>query len=330
MRLLLDLPYAEGGLARYGRGLFDALRDYPGIEVELLERPRNSLARRPFTPWGRSYVGRLARKRKVDLIHGLHMELPVGTNMVLTVPDLIPIQHPPSMPSSLKRAVFLRMVRRSAARARFVIVPSEATAQALIGIGIEASKVVEIPWGVEPTFSPVEGAGRMSARDLYANGRPYVVCVARDAPHKNLAVLPSVAEALARAGLETVLVGALDTDLVGVRSVRSLSVGVLRNLYAGAEVVLVPSLIEGFGYPALEAMACGTPVVCGPGLGALPWLRGGAVSVDVLSPEEIVAAVRDVMQDRVAMSSQASRAAGHLTIERMVRATVEVYERALA
>jgi glycosyltransferase involved in cell wall biosynthesis len=101
----------------------------------------------------------------------------------------------------------------------------------------------------------------------------------------------------------------------------------LPGLYAGAELLLMPSLYEGFGLPCLEAMACGTPVVAA-NRGALPeTCAGAALLVDPDDPKELaataVAAVSDA--DVRARLGQAGLArAAELTWDRAARATDEL------
>jgi glycosyltransferase involved in cell wall biosynthesis len=68
-------------------------------------------------------------------------------------------------------------------------------------------------------------------------------------------------------------------------------------LYAGATALVCPSLDEGFGLPVLEAMACGTPVVCARA-GALPEVAGhAALYVDPRDVADIAAGLRRILQD---------------------------------
>ena len=68
----------------------------------------------------------------------------------------------------------------------------------------------------------------------------------------------------------------------------------LPGLYAGAEAFALPSLYEGFGLPVLEAMACGTPVVCSDTT-ALPEAAGGAARL--APPDEVAEATRQLLGD---------------------------------
>lgn len=126
----------------------------------------------------------------------------------------------------------------------------------------------------------------------------FLLYPARGWPHKNHSRL---FEALAmlrreRPGLELVLTGYDGPTPEGVRSLGRVSQDELITLYRTAAAVVFPSLYEGFGQPPLEAMACGCPVACSDAA-SLPEVCGGAARLfDARSPEEIAAAVDDVLR----------------------------------
>jgi glycosyltransferase involved in cell wall biosynthesis len=98
----------------------------------------------------------------------------------------------------------------------------------------------------------------------------------------------------------------------------------LPGLYAGAELLLMPSLYEGFGLPCLEAMACGTPVVAAD-RGALPeTCAGAAILVDPDDPDALAEAAVLAASDadrRAQLTKAGLRRAAQLTWERAARAT---------
>jgi len=106
----------------------------------------------------------------------------------------------------------------------------------------------------------------------------------------------------------------------------------LRQLYTAAEVVVLPSLYEGFGLPAAEAMACGTPVVA-TNTGALPEVvgsEGAGIIVPPRDPQALAAAILDVLQDQAQREKRGrlgrQRVKQLFTWEKVAARTVEVYK----
>ncbi len=134
--------------------------------------------------------------------------------------------------------------------------------------------------------------------------RPYVLAVGSLAPHKNLAALGATAAMLAGRGAELVVTGGLDARVFAAawlpqpaRLVGRVDDAGLRALYEGAACFVFPSRHEGFGLPALEAMACACPVVAARA-GALPEVCGAAALLaDPHDPADIAAAVARVLDD---------------------------------
>jgi glycosyltransferase involved in cell wall biosynthesis len=99
----------------------------------------------------------------------------------------------------------------------------------------------------------------------------------------------------------------------------------LADLYAQASALVFPSLYEGFGLPPLEAMASGCPVAAS-NAGALPEVCGDAARLfDPTSPDEIAAAVLDVLADPEPYARRGLERAAEFTWERSARAHEQVY-----
>jgi glycosyltransferase involved in cell wall biosynthesis len=180
--------------------------------------------------------------------------------------------------------------------------PAMQRATALVAVSAYAARSIRrfMPWiGSRVTVVPLAAApgfgldpGPAAAAEAAAlTPAPYVLYVGEIAAHKNLARLLEgfAASGLAAAGTGLLLVGP-DPGRYGSRlrqSVSELGIGaatrfpgvvsepVLRALYRSAACVVMPSRHEGFGLPAVEAMATGTPVVAAAA-GALPEVLGGA------------------------------------------------------
>lgn len=195
--------------------------------------------------------------------------------------------------------------------------------------GCDPDRLRVVPHGVDPTFAPgIPGGPELVARAAGGGRpRPYVLYAASLHPRKNLGALREAMAALAAGGDQHALViaggpapdradsaaleAAARAELPGApgRVVRipDPSDAQLAALMAGADVYCLPSLYEGFGLTALEALACGAPVVCSD-RGALPEVVGDAAVLCEPAPAAIAVALSGVLGDRSAAARL--RAAG--------------------
>lgn len=228
--------------------------------------------------------------------------------LVVTVHDLIHFLFPALFPARLRwpaRVVLGGAVRR----ARVLVCDSEATKRDLVRMFPGAAvKARVVPLGVDPVFRMAPPAALTLGPEA-----PYVLFVGSVKPVKNLGGLLSAMELVQRRrpDVALVLVGrsfapeAVDVTLRSrlARLPRVVLRGpaddtTLAALYRGAAVVVVPSLYEGFGLPALEAMACGAPVVTSSG-GSLPEVAAGAGLVTTGEPSALTDAITDILENPI-------------------------------
>jgi glycosyltransferase involved in cell wall biosynthesis len=274
-----------------------------------------------------------------------HLLLPLrGIPTVLTVHDLIyrlfPQHHKRLNYWYLNLAMPLYVRRANA-----IIAISHATKQDLVRhYDVNPDKVHVVHEAAASHFSPQSPDRIEAVRAKYGLPERYILTVGTIEPRKNLDRLVAALADLRRddPGLRLVVVGALgwlyDGFLQAIEE-HGQSDAVLRPgyipdedlpaVYAGATVTAVPSLYEGFGLPILEAMACGSPVVCSD-RGSLPEIGGDAART--FDPEDVgamVSALRRVLRDgklRAEMREAGQQRAAAFSWERAAQETWEVYE----
>lgn len=332
IKVLCDARMDTGGAGRYTRELPRQLNLLGALSVHAIERGSGleRLLHLPFSPWGRREVYLRVRRAQPDLLHGMHFEVParIGVPSVLTVQDLIPLDFPAAMPNRIKRVAFEAILFRSIDRAVRVIAPSEITASSLVRRGVSSKVIRVIPLWVGEEFSPLTESERDSARTQFAEGRRYIAAIFHPREHKNFGALMRAAHLLKdKLDATFVAAGAVFQD-EATRSVGILDPDDLRRFMGGADVFVVPSLLEGFGLPAAESLACGTPVISGKGLGALPWIESGVLQVDVEEPRDIAESIRILLEDdelRSGLALSGRRSAADLTLDRAARSTADIY-----
>ncbi len=233
---------------------------------------------------------------------------------VVTVHDLGFLHHPEA--HTWFQNVYLRWSTRHNARsATRILADSQATRQDLIRYyGIPKEKTVVVYPGLDRDLGPVTDADLLAAtRDHYGISERYLFYVGTLHPRKNLARLVRAfagSVAVKYPELQLVLAGKKgwlsDGIVEEVRSAGLVDQIVLTGyvpdsdlpaLMSGALAFVFPSLYEGFGMPVLEAMACGTPVVCS-NVSSLPEVAGeAALLVDPLDTGALAQALIRIAED---------------------------------
>jgi glycosyltransferase involved in cell wall biosynthesis len=225
--------------------------------------------------WEQLALPALAAARRAPLILDPANLAPVASRRnVVVVHDAAALRNP-AWYSSLYAAWQARILPAVARRAVHVVTVSEFSRREIAELlGVPAARISVVPGGVGEAFTP-------AAAPAVGRARPYVLCVASATARKNLGALVPAARALAAEGVDVVVAGggrpqfAAERDLGALTLLGHVADAALPGLYAGAEAFVLPSLHEGFGLTALEAMACGTPVVAARA-GALPETCGDA------------------------------------------------------
>jgi glycosyltransferase involved in cell wall biosynthesis len=353
IRNLLEAISRQPGAEKYRFRVYarrsdrEAMPDLPAnFEIVEEEAPGYSLAELT------RFAFRLYRDR-LDLFHATHYVLPpLRCRAVVTIHDIIHLLYPQFLPNRLALVYARVMVRRALSRADRIITVSYNSKRDLVDyFGITPARVDVIYNGVSPRYRPdIPPEERERVARKYGLRIPYLLFLGGERPHKNAQnVIRAFAEArrsrpdlphiLALAGPMPkntaridALIGALDLASAIVRP-GLIEEEDLPGLFAGADVLLYPTLYEGFGLPVVEAMASGTPVLTSS-TSALQEIAGGyAFLVDPLDVDAIARGIVALTTDPKIRSDYVElgrKRALDFSWQKAAERTLEVYAEALA
>jgi glycosyltransferase involved in cell wall biosynthesis len=269
----------------------------------------------------------------------------VVANQVITVHDLTAIEHPEWF--DWKYALWHRLLTPLALRrSRHIISVSHYTKQRIQQrYGIPEEKVTVIHNGVDRRFAPADDDAVNKVRhELDIPSGPYILSLSDIQPRKNIKRLLRVWEHTQSAvdgSVTLVLAGgmgrstifrnlSLDNPPANVHFTGYVDDDLLPALYTGADAFVYPSLYEGFGFPVLEAMACGTAVLTSD-VTSLPEVAGeGAILVDPHSQEDIRDGLMRLLQNdplRSRLQKKGKERAASFTWDKSVRKTEDLFRK---
>jgi glycosyltransferase involved in cell wall biosynthesis len=269
-------------------------------------------------------VPAIAARRRLDVVHSLANggpPLTLRAKKVVTLLDLIWLHQGESWDSARAVRSMAVFVRLSAHAADRLITISEAARDDLVAtLGLDAGKIDVAPLGVRlPGVAPLADPDELR-RKLHLDQAPVVLCVAQKRPYKNLGALIRALPGLEDEGAVLVLPGssteyenelrglAAELEVSGrVRFLDWVSEDELEGLYRMASCLVLPSLVEGFGLPVLEAMARGVPVACSD-RSALPEVAGDAALLfDPLDQRAVTDCIQRLLRDETLRAQLAER-----------------------
>jgi glycosyltransferase involved in cell wall biosynthesis len=260
----------------------------------------------------------ILRKLRTDLFFTPYFVGPllVSEPTVITVHDLIFDRYPTYMPSPWLRPYYRLLTRLCTCRARRIVTVSLATAADLREFyGTPSEKVDVVPPGADPSFGLSADADQLSGLRLrYQLDSPFMLSVGARRPHKNQGrLVRAFARVAPDISHDLVFVGPADPRFPDEAHQAAAASGLLNGrirfldwvpesdlpaLYALADLVVMPSLMEGFGFPVLEAMASGTAVLAA-NASSLPEVVGNSgVLVDPCDESALAEAIRILAEDQ--------------------------------
>jgi glycosyltransferase involved in cell wall biosynthesis len=286
----------------------------------------------------------------IELLHSLHYTQPLRLpcSSVVTLHDMTFFLYP-RLHTLARRWFFPLMIRTSAKRADALIAISESTRQDAIQIlGIPPKKITTTQLGVDSSFQPIkDNESRRNVAEKYDLPEKFILYVGLVEPRKNLPLLINAYQRLAARGTDYQLVivgrfGWMYEDVT--RQIKQLNLGDKVHLtgyvpqedlplvYNLASLFVYPTRYEGFGLPALEAMACGTPVIT-TNVSSLPEIVAEAGLL--IPPDDVQAlyeAMESVLDDRKLghdLSRKGTVRSAKFTWQRTAQQTLQIYRQVL-
>jgi glycosyltransferase involved in cell wall biosynthesis len=280
---------------------------------------------------------RVLHKARPGICHYTNFLAPVADDRpyVVTIHDMgletLTASHPWT-----KRIYTKRLTRRVARNARLVLTNSEYSKWEIIRhLGIPEHRIRVTPLAASPEFMPLP---------VREPNSPYFLYVGNLEPRKNIARL---LEAFARMPLKShdLLIAGNAWYRAGEIREKARTLGLngrvkflgyvpradLPGLFSGATAFVYPSLLEGFGLPVLEAMACGTPVITSNNSSLKEVAGDAALLVDPLDTRALTEALSLVAEDSVmreSLSRKGVQRAAHFSWESTARLTLDAYSEA--
>jgi len=353
MKIGIDIQTTLGqksGFGFYVKNLVESLKRVDTANEYVLIAPESQT---DFTTpqrllWDQFSFPRRAARAKVDILHQPCFSAPLfyRGKIVITIHDLISHFFPKNIPQG-SRFYFSRWMPLTYEKAAKIIAISENTKKDIMSLlKIPEEKIVVIHSAVGQEFKPMVDTGKIAqVKNKYATGRKYILDVGTLEPRKNLPFLVKAFNlAIKKGEIEhnLVLTGKKGWYYEGLFNLikelnleeRVILPGYVADedlpaLYNGADLFCFPSLYEGFGFPPLEAMSCGTPVIAAKN-SSIPEVVGEAGILLTLQSEDLWAEnIIQVLNNSSLAKSLRDKGlaqAKKFSWDKTARETVRVYE----
>lgn len=367
---LINLPSLTGGGGRYASQLINGLAEIdrtneyflffnPSIENQIRldnQRFHKIIVNVPqyrILPWNQLYFifSRAIKLYKIDLLHSPTSLSPLilsnSIKTVMTIHDLA-IKLFPETCSKLELLWCNIGWPRCFKKVKHIVTVSENTKRDIIEFyGVPEDKITVIYPYIPFKLPEISEEALVAFRARYGLPERYILHVGLPYKRKNLVSFLEAFQILKRKGVrhKLVLVGPKGREAENIfTTISKLNIfneviltGFVPDtdlplIYQAADVFVFPSLYEGFGYPPLEAMACGTPVVVS-GISSLPEIVGDAgLFVDPLNPEDIAEKIFQVISSpNLANKLQMAglKRVEYFSKEKMINKHLEVYQKCI-
>ncbi len=286
------------------------------------------------------------RRDQLDIFHGQFF-LPLGLNCktVVSIHDLC-YEHYPEFFRPSERLFLPRLIRAAARRANQILTLSEFSRQDIAQrYQVDTRKIHVVQPGIESHFRPAQDLAILKAvQTRYALPESFILFFGRADPRKGVDVLiQAYQNLLTQNEIKPQLIiagrsGSADKELralvrVGGLEARVRFIGIVPDqdlpaVISAAELVVYPSIFEGFGLPALEAMACGTPVIT-TNASSLPEVVGDAgLMFEPGNVDELAAVIKRLLASESARRAAAAAGlarAQNFSWTRSARQVLDIY-----
>jgi glycosyltransferase involved in cell wall biosynthesis len=295
-----------------------------------------------------------ARKARVDLLHVPYFAPPFfpRTPSVITIHDIIPLRLP-QYRTDPKMKAYLQLITRAARKATLIMTVSQHAKQDMIdALKLPAERIRVIYEAAGDEYHPISDPGILSkVRTLYGLHGRYILYLGGLDRRKNVPQLvrafAQIYHQLGDPDLQLLIAGdpdkksgslfpdprpiAADLGITGQIIYRFIEEEDKPAIYCGASLFVFPSLYEGFGLTPLEAMSCGTPVICSNRTSLPEVVGNAAISFDPDNLREMVQAMHSVLTNNELQADLRTRSlkrAAQFNWQKTAIETIDVYQEA--
>lgn len=322
---------------------FESFKKYQNVKFKLLPLPQ-TLGR---YLWNKLHLINIEKfTGEIDILHTSDWIEPSSkAKKVTTIHDLIIFKYPEySHPDII--AIQKEKIRWVKRETDMIIADSSATKEDIIKLLHFDHKKIEVIYpGIDAIFKPIDEIEVAKIRQKYGLYNDYILSVGTLEPRKNIKGVLTAFEKFLKHQLiiarkkpvELIIAGkpGWGENVKKTKFVRFL--GYIENkdlpaLYAGAQVFVYPSLYEGFGFPVLEAMACGCPVVSSNRGSLAEIINGSALVIDPEMPDDISVKMTQLVIDtdlREKLIKKGKENVSRFQWEKTAKQVLAIYEKLL-